>query len=294
MDQADSDLIEKQAQLEILAAKKALERKKQARDRADRPKVKGSDKPVKKKAKPSPPTLKFTAEHLEMVKTQFWTTLQYMPSLNKTVLFSGVTGEVMCFGAYPILIKEYNKKEGPLPIDCYLLGVTRPQIVLNVLRHLFAKAYPDNKPGDFNTWEVYRWNRAFYGSKIEASSYSPEYNALEILEQKPYGGQREVSAVNMKVESTLFRWKKYAQSVNDYIERRFSREEHYIQPVPPKGATPYPPDYLAKVAHKITDLKKMELSAAEKAKSAISAEEMREVFDNLQDESPENSDEDED
>lgn len=293
MDQADGELIEKQAQLEILAAKKAAERKKIARDRADRPKVKPEDKPAKKKAKPTPPTLKFTSEHLEMVKVEFWTTLQYMPSVKKKVLFSGVTGEVMCFGSYPILIKEYNKKDGPLPVDCFILGVTRPAIVLNVLRHLFVRAYPDAEPGDFNLWDIYRWNRAFYGSKIESASYSPEYNSLELLEQKPFGGQREVSSVNMKVESTLFRWKKYAQPVSDYIANRFTKDGDFIQPVPPKCATTYAPDYLAKVAHKISDLKKQESAATDKARKALNTEEMREAFENLGDSSAENSEDDE-
>lgn len=291
--QVDHDLIEKQAQLEILAAKKAAERKKQARDRAERPKADPGTQPPKKKAKPTVTILPFNSDHLEMVKTAFWTTVQFMPSLNKLVLFSGVTGEVMCFGAYPILIKEYNKKEGPLPMDCFILGVTRPQIVLHLLRTLFTQAYPDEQPGEFQRWDIYRWNRAFYGSKIEAASYSPEYNPLELLEQKPFGGPKEVYSVNMKVETTLFRWKKYSQSIVDYISYRFTSESSFKQPTPPKNATPYRPDYLTQVAHTVTELKKQESKATEKAKAALATSEMREAFENLEDTSNDNSEDDE-
>jgi len=280
MEHTDMDLISKQAELEILAIKKSLERKELAKQRAERPKTKDNGKPAKKKQKISP-DIPFTQRDLEELKIVFWTTVQYLPAVNKLVLYSGLTNEVMCFTAYPIIVKEYNKKDGELPMDSYILGVTRPQAVLHTIRNLFTKLYPEASPGDYNLWELYRWNRAFYGSKVENASFSSEYNALEMLESKPFGGNREVPSINMKVESTLFRHKKYSKSVPKYIKEKFINSNSFKQALPPSRASPYPEDFLTQVAEKIRDLKKREKTATERARDALSTEEMKEAFDKL-------------
>ena len=280
MEQADKELVAKQAELEILAAKKALERRELAKLRAERPKSKDSKKPAKKKQKVAP-SIPFTERDLEEIKIAFWTTLQYLPPVNKSVLYSGLTNEIMCFSAYPIIIKEFTKKDGPLPIDSYILGVTKPQAVLHTIRSMFNKLYPDSEPADYNLWELYRWNRAYYGSKVENVSFSIEYNALEMLESKPFGGNKEVPSINMKVESTLFRHKKYSKSVPKYIKEKFTSDDSFKQCLPPARASPYPEEFLTQVAEKIRDLKKREGTGTKKSKDALSTDDMKLAFDNL-------------
>lgn len=295
MEQADKELIEKQAQLEIEQAKKAIERKKIAKQRAERPKVKSTDEPPKKKTKVNP-GIPFTKEDLEAIEFYTMSLPIVYPTLNKRGLISGLTNENMNFDAYPIIIKEYVKrKDGPKPpVESYILGVTKPSLALIILKLVFKLNHADRDGGEIGNWPVYRWNRAYYGSKVETTANLQGIkHYLELLEQKPFGGNREVASVNMRNESTLLRYAKYAVSVSDYLLHKYPGDENHNLTItmPLRTSTPFSKDYLTKMANAINEVKKRELNAEAKAKEALSTEEMKEAFENLDDSDEEDEDE---
>ena len=294
MEQADKELIEKQAQLEIEQAKKAIERKKAAKQRAERPKVKPTEEPPKKKAKTNP-AIPFTKEDLEAIEFFTMSVPIVFPTLNKRGLVSGLTNETMNFNAYPIIIKEYaKKKDGPIPPDSYILGVTKPTLALIILKLVFKLNHSDRDGGEIGNWPVYRWNRAYYGSKVETAAIAQGLGGyLDLLETKPFGGNREVTSVNMRNEATLQRYTKYGVSVSEYLLHKYPGDENHnlTITIPLRTSTPFSKDYLAKMTKAINEVKKKELNAEEKAKEALSTEEMKEAFDNLDDSDEEDEDE---
>lgn len=282
MEDADAAILNRQVEAELKNALKSEERKKKQ-------KRKLSDKaePPKKKEKKST-VIPVTVNDLKEIRKRFWTTVVYLPLLDKIALYSALTNETMCFACYPILLGPCEKRDGKnIPKD-YILGVSRPQVIFTVLRDIFKTLYPEKNAMDCMNWEVYRSNRSYYTVKVEKASYNQDVLELQMAETKPFGGPKDTPSVHWMEESGLKRWVKTISLAEYFKDKNVNK----IKPPPiPPNAKPWPSNHLSQIKQKVEDLKKSLLLAEEAAKVEMNKKEIKDAMENLKEDSAEESDE---
>ena len=198
-----------------------------------------------------------------------------MPLLNRIVLFSGVTSETMAFNSYPILVAPFNKKDGPLRREQYLLGVSKPQIIFTILREAFKELHPDKPEGEYQFWTPYKWNKAYYGAKTEHLSYSSEFPAIQLLETKPFGGSKDAPSVNILEESKLKRWAK-SIAIADFIAGiDISKIK---SPKIPKCAISWKSNHLDNIKEGARRLKEEQEKAAKESENELNEKNIKEAM----------------
>lgn len=282
MEAADEALLNRQVEAELKNALKSEERKKkQKRKLSDKP------EPPKKKEKKST-VIPTSVNDLKEIRKRFYTSVVYLPLLDKIALYSGLTNETMCFACYPILLGPCEKKDNKNVPKDYILGVTKPSVIFTVLRDIFEKLYPERNSLDFMNWEVYRSNRSYYTVKVEKASYSQDVLELQMVETKPFGGPKDPPSVHWLEENKLKRWVKTI-SLEEYFK---DKDPNKIKPPPiPKGTKPWPSNHLQYINQKVENLKKDLLLAQETATVELNKKEIAEAMNNLKDSSGEESDE---
>lgn len=282
----EEEVFAKQVAAEYKNAQKSEERKKnQKRKQSEAEK---EDQPPSKKAKKTN-SIPLSDGDLEAIRTFFWTAVDYNPLVDKVGLRSGLSNEVMYFGAYPILLAPAQRVAGNLVATEYVLGVSKPQYVLGGLRKIFEKRYPDKNAVEFTLWDVYKWNRAYYGVRVEKVSYNSDIYEYQCVETKPFGGPKDQPTVHWSEETKLSRWKK-AIKIEEYFKDKNPNRMH--NPRIPDTAKPWPSDYLARIAARVEELKKSMAKAEAAAEDKLNDKAIRETMNNLADDSDdEDSDE---
>lgn len=279
---ADDAILQKQVQSELKNALRSEERKKnqnKKRQLADK-----SSEPPKKKEKKST-TIPVSEVAIAACREYFWTIPVYLPLVDKVAIFSGLTNETLCFGAYPILLSPHVKKDGlSVPVD-YILGVSKPPLVLSGLRKIFEKIYPDRSPMDYSQWDIYRFNKAYYTVKAEKSSFNQDIIELNMVETKTFGGAKDPTTIHWLEENKLKRWNKIVP-----LEKYFADKDISKLKVPriPQGKKPWPANHLNKVNEEVEKMKKNLLLAAEASKDELNKKKIAEAMKNLADGSEEN------
>lgn len=284
----DDALLKRQIESELKNAMRSEERKKKQKRKLSE---KDKNEPPKKKEKKST-TIPVSVKDVEAIRDYFWTCVVYLPLLKRLALYSGLTNETISFSAYPILLGPAQKKEGKsVPTD-YILGVSKPSYVLTGLRELFKTLYPERNALDFQQWDAYRFNRAYYTIKVEKTSYPQEVLELQMVETKPFGGAKDASCVHWLEESKLKRWVK-AIPLSDYFSDKDPTRVKRSRI--PADAKSWPANHLHQINEKVDALKRSLLLAEEQAKNELSRKEIAEAMKNLKDDdnaSEDDSDED--
>ena len=286
MEDAEKAILQRQIDAELKNALKSEERKKkQKRKLSDKDKT----EPPKKKEKKST-SIPLTVEDLKLIRERFYTVPVYLPLLDKLALYSGLTNEALAFNAYPILLSAAIKKDGKSVPQDYILGVSKPPIIFTVLRDIFKILYPERNPMDCINWDVYKFNRAFYGFKTEKASYNQDLLQLSMAETKPFGGPRDPSNIHWLEENKLKRFVKTI-SLEEYFKDKDIKK--IKNPEIPTTAKPWPANYLNQINEKVEALKKSLLLAEEKAEGALRKKEIADAIKNLKETSEDTSDDDE-
>lgn len=287
METIEDALLKRQIDSELKNAMRSEERKKKQKRKLSE---KDKNEPPKKKEKKST-TIPLSVKDVEAIRDHFWTTVVYLPLLDKVALYSGLTNETMSFAAYPILLGPVQKKDGKsTPID-YILGVSRPPVILTGLRDLFKKLYPDKNNMDFQQWDVYRWNRAYYTVKTEKTSWPQELLELQMVETKPFGGPKDPSCVHWLEESKLKRWGKAISLEAYFKDKEIARMKRSRIPA---NAKPWAENHLHQINEKVEALKRSLLIAEETSRRELSKKDIAEAMKNLKDDSDNDDDSSED
>ncbi len=286
----EDPLFQRQIDSELKNALKSEERKKTQKRKLEN-KSKEEEPPKKKEKKTN--NIPITVRDVEAIRQYFWTDVVYNPVLDKVLLYSGLNNEVLAFGAFPILLsapKRDEKKQLVVGED-YILGTSKTYLVIAGLRVLFARLYPDKSPLEYQHWDAYKFNRAYYGIKAEKNSYNQEALELQLVETKPFGGPRDCSSVHWLEEAKLKRWDK-AVSLEKYLS---DKDVNKIKkPKIPKEAKCWPADHLKKINERVEQLKRDLLVAEKESTEALKKKEISEAIKNLKNtDSDESSDDDE-
>lgn len=277
MTTTEEELFKRQVESEFKNAQKSEDRKlKQKRKLSDE--LKNEPKPKKKKNDNFIPV---SPRDLEAIRDHFWTTTIDVPLLKRRILISTYTCELMSFGCYPILLSAPRKVNGKNKPDGYCLGVTRAPLVLSGLRKLFSTLYPERLATDFQLWDAYRWNRSYYGAKVEKMSYQNEAIELQMIETKPFGGPKDPTTVHWLEESKLARWEK-AVSLESYFAQ-YPDIDKLPRPKLNQNFKVWPANHLANINSKVEELKKQFLSAENAATEKLQNSDVAEAMKNLKD-----------
>lgn len=140
--------------------------KNRTKKRAARP---ASDKePASKRPKTaaSSRAVEFKTEQLKVIKDNLGAAPLTDPLTGKKCIYSALTAEPIFFFAYPIVLGAPQSKGNLNSTTPLLTGVSRPELVFTVLRKSFADLFPQLAPEQINDWQVWKWNRAFYGQGV--------------------------------------------------------------------------------------------------------------------------------
>ena len=283
MEATQDPLLKRQIDSELKNALKSEQRKiKQKRKLSEKDK---SEPPAKKK---KPSLYPITVRDVEECRKYFWTTIGYCPLINKVVIWSGLTNETMAHWIYPVLLGPVVKKDGKsIPTD-YIVGVSRPPLVLSGLRDLFQRLYPDKNPGDFIHWDLYKVNKAYYTVKAEKISYQQDIQEFHLVETKPFGGPKDPPCIHWLEESKLKRIGK-AIAIKEYLkDKDFNRLKRSKIP---ETAQVWGPEHLARIIEEVEKHKKNLLLAEKQATEKLNSDAIASAMSNLADESEESSDE---
>jgi len=276
MEVTQEQLLQRQIDFELKNALKSEERRiKQKRKLSAKDK---NEPPTKKQKKIS--AFPITARDVEACRAYFWTTIGYVPLIEKVVMWSGLTNETMAHWTYPILLGPPVKKDGKsTPVD-YIVGVARPHLVLSGLRDLFRRLYPDKNPADYSQWEVYKINKAYYTVKVEKVSFQQEVQEFALVETKPFGGPKDPPCIHWLEESKLKRIGK-AIAIKSYLAdkdlNRLKRSKI------PDGAQAWGPEHLTHITERVEELKKNLLLADKEATKKLNSESIADAMNNLAD-----------
>lgn len=286
MDSIDEQVRQHQIKIEAENLRKAQERKEKALLKKSLKRKRTEDaneneethNSKKKKEKTS--YIPLTKSDLDLLKFYFWTEPQIIPSLNKVGLFSGVTGELMFFAAYPILIAPYDRKK---PVSEYILGVSKPQVIFSILRMIFKKAHPECEVTEFQFWDPYKWNKAYYGSKTEAQSHKISY-PVSLGSSRPFGGTEHFQTVNWVEESKLKRYQK-SISIPKYLKKRNPMKEKskfLIDMKLPVDVSCYPDDYLENLSCQVAKFRMQQEEADRLANEKMTQSEVVEAMKEIE------------
>lgn len=277
----DDAILKKQVESELKNAIRSEERKKNQKRKT----LSDRSEPPKKKEKKSN-FIPVTEAAINACREYFWTTPVYLPLVDKVALFSGLTNETLCFGAYPILLSPHQKKDGlSVPVE-YILGVSKPAIILYGLRKVFEKIYPERSPMDYSQWDLYRFNRAYYTVKVEKASFNQDLLELQMVETKTFGGAKDPTTIHWLEENKLKRWNKIVTLETYFADKDVSKVK---VPRIPSSKKPWPANHLNKVNEAVEKMKKDLLLATQDAKEELNKKKIAEAMKNLNDGSEEDN-----
>lgn len=275
----EEDLVARQIESEFKNAIKSEERKtKQKRKISEELK---SDDPKPKKEKKQSHIIPTTPEDIHAVRQYFWTTVVSIPLLGRVALYSGLCNELMCFYSYPILLTAHKRVDKKNVAENYILGVSKPAVVLSGLRAVFAKQYPQREASDFVFWELYKINKAYYTVKVEKTSHSQDMPALQMVETKTFGGAKDSSYVHWGEEVKKKRIEKAVPVECYFSDKDFNKIK---SPKIPKTSKPYPENHLKDINARVEKMKEDRLLADKKSRDALSTKAIAEAMSNLKDE----------
>ena len=124
--------------------------------------------PAKKQARASghPRSIAFKPDHLKVVTKNLGCTSFFCPLTGKHALYSSLTSEPLYFYAYPIVLGAPESKGNQNKSAGQLCGVSKQELVFSVLRKSFAEIFPDLEPQQIDDWDLWKWNKAFYGQSV--------------------------------------------------------------------------------------------------------------------------------
>lgn len=273
---------------QINSRNKTVQRAKKRKERSEKKQKDNNSEtePPKKKRKINSRIIAFNKEPevIRVLSELFFSTKIYSPALNKLGIYIGAENTTTFHHFYPVCLCDTNgTKEKP---RSYLIGVTRPPVIFTILRHAFDILYGD-KPeykGRHDEWDIYRWNKKYYGSKIEKQSKNFIVLASELAQTRPYGGSEVGSSVH---------WTEECKTTGKF-NKGISVEEGLSKPVswasPPAFAEVYPSTYLAELLKAVNELNEKENEAKQEATAMLETKETKELV--LQLDNEDNSDTD--
>lgn len=279
-------------QAQIDSQKKSLKKAEKRKTRADkkkreRPSPKGEPNTKKKKLNSRVIPFLSHPDALTVLRTVFCCLPAVNSALGKKGFFLSLEDATVYHKFYPILLSEGTTKKKPAD---YLIGAAKAPVIFTGLREAFDILYGSSPEysGRYEDWEVYRWNKRYYGAKIEKQSKSLAVHAMEIAQTRAFGGSSILGGVHWAEEDKNTNKISRAISVAEVYEKTGGKID--FSPVPDIFDV-YPRNYLRDLTEKVTQTEQSINDAVTESEKALQSSEIRTIIESLdEDDEPSETD----